>query len=262
MRGEGDSLKDNFSYFDMLAYLAPGFVLLWAGQQGLHFVGLSTYFQMENWAFGSLVGLVLAYVLGQLVSARGSVRFEIREAGGQRTVFRHGRISENFLLQGRSVYGKVLCKEPRRLTLVEMAKKHCDLSVLEAEHLDKWKENLDAAQETSHEVYRPLLTLLTDEKIGEKAMTMSLRYMFFRNLNVAAAYGASLFLLSACYNFMVGLPLVDPRIVLPIILALLFAVTSLVARQQALYAAINHVREVFDSAYHFYAARSRTEKAT
>ena len=181
MRGEGDSLKDNFSYFDMLAYLAPGSVLLWAGQQGLLLRRSSTYFQMENWAFGSLVGLVLAYVLGQLVSARGSVRF----GSGRRseTVCRHGRISENFLLQGHSVYGKVLCKEPRRLTLVEMAKKHCDLSVLEAEHLDKWKENLDAAQETSHEVYRPLLTLLTDEKIGEKAMTMSLRYMFFRNLS-------------------------------------------------------------------------------
>ncbi len=73
-------MKDKFSYFDMLAYFAPGLVLLWSAQQSLRFVGLSTYFQMENWAFESLVGIVFAFVLGQLVSARARVRFEIQNA--------------------------------------------------------------------------------------------------------------------------------------------------------------------------------------
>jgi hypothetical protein len=78
------------------------------------------------------------------------------------------------------------------------------------------------------------------------------RHVFFRNLNVASAYGALLFALSACYNVLFNVALVDARIILPTILAALFALTSFVARREAIHFAVNHVREVFDSACHFY----------
>jgi hypothetical protein len=253
-------LKDKFSYFDVLAYFAPGFVLLWTAQQSLRFVGLSTYFQMENWAFESLVGLVLAYVLGQLVSARARVRFEAKTLGKWTPVFRDGLISENFLLKGRSVYGQALCSEPRRVVLVEMAMTHSALPARDADRLDTWEGQLEAAQEVSHRIYRPLLTLLTDEEVGEKAHTMNVRYVFFRNLNVATAYGAFLFVLSAGYNFTSHVPSTDAKIVLPIMLGLFSALTSAVSRREALHSAINHVREVFDSAHHFYTSR-RPEKS-
>ena len=253
-------MKDKFSYFDMLAYFAPGFVLLWSAQQSLRFVGLSTYFQMENWAFESLVGLVLAYVLGQLVSARARMRFEAKAFRKWTPVFRDGLISENFLLRGRTVYGQALCSEPRRVMLIEMAMTHCELSGQDAKKLDDWEGQLEAAQEVSHRIYRPLLTLLTDEEVGEKAITMSVRYVFFRNLNVAAAYGVLLFVLSACYNLTINVPWTDAKIVLPTLLGLLFALTSLASRRESLSSAINHVREVFDSAYHFYDSRSRAQR--
>jgi hypothetical protein len=256
MHGGDASLKEKFSYFDTLAYFAPGFVLLWAAQQSLRFVGLSTYFQMENWAFESLVGIVLAYVLGQLVSARGRVRFEAKNFGNWTPVFHNGLISENFLLKGRSVYGQTLCAEPRRAVLIEMAMKHCALSPADADRLESWDKGTGAAQEISHRIYRPLLTLLTDEKVGEKAHTMNVRYVFFRNLNVAAAYGAFLFFLAGGYNFFKKVPPIDARIVLPTILGLLSALTSAVSRREAIHSAVNHVREVFDSAHHFYMSRS------
>ena len=161
-------MKDKLSYFDVLAYFAPGFVLLWAAQQSLRFVGLSTYFQMENWAFESLVGVVLAYVLGQLVSARARMRFETKTLGKWTPVFRDGLISENFLLKERSVYGAALCPEPRRAALIEMAMKHSTLSAAEADRLENWAGQLEIAQEISHRIYRPLLTLLADEKIGRR----------------------------------------------------------------------------------------------
>jgi hypothetical protein len=239
-------VKDKLSYFDVLAYFAPGFVLLWATQQSLRFVGLSTYFQMENWAFESLVGVVLAYVLGQLVSARARMRFETKTLGKWTPVCRDGLISENFLLKGRSVYGAALCPEPRRAVLVEMAMEHSALSAADADRLENWAGQLETAQEISHRVYRPLLTLLADEKIGEKAHTMNVRYVFFRNLNVATAYGAFLFLVAAGYNLTSNIPPIDARIVLPIILSLLFALTATVSRREAIHVARNHVREVFD----------------
>jgi hypothetical protein len=129
-------VKDKLSYFDVLAYFAPGFVLLWAAQQSLRFAGLSAYFQMDNWAFESLVGLVLAYVLGQLVSARARMRFETKSLVNWTPVLRAGLISENFLLKGRSVYAQALCSEPRRAVLVEMAMKHAALSAVDADRLD------------------------------------------------------------------------------------------------------------------------------
>jgi hypothetical protein len=217
---------------------------------------------MENWAFESLVGLVLAYVLGQLVSARARMRFEVKTLGKWTPVFRDGLISENFLLKGRSVYGNNLCSEPRRAVLVEMAMKHCALSAADADRLESWAGQLEVAQEVSHRIYRPLLTLLADEKIGEKAHTMNLRYVFFRNLNVAAAYGAFLFLVAAGYNLTSKIPPIDARIVLPIILFLLFALTAAVSRREAIHVALNHVREVFDSAHHFYSEGKTAREVT
>jgi hypothetical protein len=245
-------VKDKFSYFDMLAYFAPGLVVLWSAEQSLRFVGLSIYFQMENWAFESLAGIVFAYVLGQLVSARARVRFESKTLKYRKPVFKDGLISENFLLRGRSVNGQVLCPEQRREMLVGTAVTHCRLSTGDAEKLDAWEGDLETAQEISHRIYRPLLTLLADEKMGVKADTMNLRYVFFRNLNAASAYGAFPFAIAAGYNYSKHVSLHDARIVLPALLALLFALTSVVSRREAVHTAINHVREVFDSAHHFY----------
>ena len=245
----------------MLAYLAPGFVLLWAAQQSLRFVGLSPYFQMENWAFESLVGLVLAFVIGQIVSARGRSRFEGRASWGLTPVFADGLISENFLLRNRIVKGQRLCSEPRRAMLISMATAHCGLSVHDADRLEGWEKEPEAAREISHRIYRPLLTLLADEKIGEKAHTMSVRYVFFRNLNVAAAYGGLLFMLCGGYNLSRHIPFADAKIALPVLLAMLSALTSVVSRREATHFAINHVREVFDSAHHFYSQRHTNKGA-
>lgn len=251
-------MKDKFFYFDMLAYFAPGLALLWSAQQSLRFVGLSAYFQMENWAFESLVGIGFAFVLGQLVSARARVRFESKTLKHRKPVFKDGLISENFLLKGRSVNGQILCTEGRREMLVEMAVTYCDLSTRDAEKLGTWEGQLEAAQEVSHRIYRPLVTLLADEEIGVKADTMNLRYVFFRNLNVAAAYGACLFTIAAGYNYLKHILISDARIILPALLALLFPLTSVVSRREAIHTAINHVREVFDSAQHFCSSRSES----
>jgi hypothetical protein len=89
---------------------------------------------------------------------------------------------------------------------------------------------------------------------------MNVRYVFFRNLNVAAAYGTLLFVLSACYNRTINVPWSDAKIVLLTILALLFALTSGVSHREALHSAVNHVREVFDSAYHFYSSLGQPKK--
>lgn len=252
----GDRVKDKFSYFDVLAYFAPGLVALWSAQQSLRFVGLSTYFQMENWAFESLVGIIFAYVLGQLVSARARMRFESKTLKHRMPVFRDGLISENFLLKDRSVNGQILCTDRRREMLIETAVTFCGLSTRDAEKLDTWEGQLEAAQEISHRIYRPLLTLLADEEIGVKAHTMNLRYVLFRNLNVASAYGAFLFAIAAVYNFLKHVSFADARIILPALLALLFASTSAISRREAVHTAINHVREVFDSAHHYYSSRS------
>jgi hypothetical protein len=250
-------VKDKFSYFDMLAYFAPGLVVLWSAQQGLRFVGLSSYFQMENWAFESVIGVVFAFVLGQLVSARGRARFESKPPGHRNPVFKDGLISENFLLKGRTVKGHRLCVEKRREMLIEMASTHCGLSTHDAETLSGWEGQLESAHEISHRIYRPLLTLLADEEIGGKAHTMNLRYVFFRNLNVASFYAATLLATAAAYNYLRHISLADARTILPVLLALLFASTSAISRHEAIHTAINHVREVFDSAYHFYSSQSR-----
>jgi len=254
-------MKDKLSYFDMLAYFAPGLVLLWSAEQSLRFVGLSSYFQMENWAFESLAGIVFAYVIGQLVSARARVRFESKTSNYRKPVFKDGLISENFLLRARSLDGHVLYSEGRREMLVEMAVTQCGLSTRDAEKLDAWEGHLNMAQEISHRVYRPLLTLLADEEIGVKAETMNLRYVFFRNLNVASAYGVFPFAIAAGCNYLKHVSPFDARVVLPELLALLFALTSAVSRREAVHTAINHVREVFDSAHHFYSLRSGPSRA-
>lgn len=123
---------------------------------------------------------MFAYVLGQVISARARARFEGKAFLKWTPVFRDGLISENFLLKERSVYGEVLCSEDRRQQLVEMAMNCCSLSAKDADRLDQWvgEELLADAQAISHRLYRPLLTLITDEKIGEKAQTMSVRYIF------------------------------------------------------------------------------------
>jgi hypothetical protein len=245
-------LKDKLTYFDLMGYFAPGFVLLWAVQQNARFVDVATYFQTQNWAFESLAGMVFAYVLGQVISARARARFESKASGKWTPVFRDGLISENYLLKARTVYGQALCPEERRQQLVEMAMNHCGLSPKEAGRLDLWQDDLTIAQTTSHRVYRPLLTLITDEKIGDKAQTMNVRYIFFRNLNIASAYSAGLFVVALAYNLIRRFSLHDGRIGLPFLLAVFFALTSFVARREAIHSGINHVREVFDSAYHFY----------
>jgi len=217
---------------------------------------------MENWAFESVVGVVFAFVLGQLVSARGRTRFESKSQGHRNLVFKDGLISENFLLKSRMIKGHSLCGEKRREMLIVMATTHCGLTTHDAEILRDWEEHLENAHEISHRIYRPLLTLLADEEIGVKAHTMNLRYVFFRNLNVASFYGAILFAVAAAYNYLHHVSLADARLILPALLALLFASTAAISRLEAIHTAINHVREVFDSAYHFYESRSMSPRAT
>jgi hypothetical protein len=256
MLGDGDNLKEKLTYFDMMGYFAPGFVLLWSLQQSARFVGVSSYFQMGNWALESFAGIIFAYVVGQVLSARGRARFESKSTGKWTAVFKDGLISENYLLKDRIVYGSALCAEERRKQLVAMAMRDCGLSPAEADLLCGWKDHLKDAQKISHRIYRPLLTLVTDEKIGDKAQTANVLYIFFRNLNISSAYSALIFVIAGAYNLGKDAPLTDARVVLSGILVLSFALTSFVARRQAIGAGINHVREVFDSAYHFYSARS------
>ena len=236
----------------MLAYFAPGLVVLWACQQSFRFVGLSTYFHMDNWAFESVVGVVFAFVLGQIVSARARVRFEVNASPFRSPVFNSGLISENFLLKDRMVAGHRLCEEERREMLIEMAISYCGLSRQEAGKLEAWTEQIYKSHQISHRIYRPLLTLVVDEGIGTKAEIMNLRYVFFRNLNVASAYVSCFFVISAGYNYYQHVTLTDARIILPLALALVFALTSVMSRNEAVHSALNHVREVFDSAHHFY----------
>ncbi len=251
-------MTQKFSYYDLLAYLVPGTVVLWAIIKLAEALDILQFIGTQSTLLDASAFVVTAFVAGHLVQAEAQ---RWLEAAYRYSVFPGGLPSRSFLVHGqKDEEGNLRCSESRRLAYVAAARRHGFLDEMQAARLeatDAGDEELDEARQASQEAYRASLSFLTDEGRAQKAITANQTYGLFRGLAAACAVVAVIFLLI----FVVGLvralagstpiPEATPGLaelfLYPLGVIALFCYAAVSLRLRARNRGKHHVREVFDA---------------
>ena len=187
-------MTEKFSYYDFLAYLVPGTVVLWAAIKLAEALDILRFVSTRSTLLDAAAFGVVAFLAGHLVQAEAQRRLD---AGRRYSVFPKGFPSRSFLVSGqKDEEGKPWCSDPRRRAYVSAALRHGFLVEDQAAKLevaDAGDEGLEEARRASQEAYRAAFGFLTDEGRAQKAITANQTYGLFRGLAAACAVVAVLF---------------------------------------------------------------------
>ncbi len=181
-------MTEKFSYYDLLAYLVPGTVVLWAVIKLAEALDILRYVSTQSTLLDASAFVVIAFLAGHLVQAEAQRRLD---ASHWYSVFPKGFPSRSFLVcDQRDEEGKPWCNDSRRLAYVAAARRHgflCEEQAAKLEAVPAKDKDFEEAKRASQEAYRAALGFLTDEGRAQKAITANQTYGLFRGLAAACA---------------------------------------------------------------------------
>jgi hypothetical protein len=247
-----------FSYYDLLAYLVPGTVVLWAAIKLAEALDILRFVSTRSTLLDAAAFVVVAFLAGHLVQAEAQRRLD---ASRWYSVFPKGVPSRSFLISGqKDEEGKPWCSDQRREAYVSAALRHGFLDEKQAAKLeaaDAVDAGLVEARRASQEAYRAAFGFLTDEGRARKAITANQTYGLFRGLAAACALVASLFLAIMVVGFarsygqwgerLATWPGFGELLLFPLVVIVAFSYAAASFRLRARNRGKHHVREVFDA---------------
>jgi hypothetical protein len=189
-------VTEKFSYYDLLAYLVPGTVVLWAAIQLTEAVGILRFIETDSTLLDASTFVVVAFLAGHLIQAEAQRRLD---SSHRYSVFPEGFPSRFFLVRDQNdEEGRPWCSDARRLEYIAAACRHGFLSGGQADILRgavDGKDKLERAMRTSQEAYRAAFSYLTDIGRAQKAITANQTYGLFRGLAMASAVVVAFFVI-------------------------------------------------------------------
>lgn len=251
-------MTEKFSYYDLLAYLVPGTLVLWAVIKLAEVLDILRFVGTQSTLLDAAAFVVVAFLFGHLAQAEAQRRLD---AGRRYSVFPDGFPSEFFLMRDQEdEKGKPWCSDSRRLAYVSAAQNH---RLLDEEQVLMLKTapanggNLGRARQTSQEAYRAALSFLEDEGRAQKATTANQTYGLFRGLTMTCAVVVAIFLavlvvgLARSYGQLgerlATWPGFAELVLFPLLVIAAFSYAALSFRLRARNRGKHHVREVFDA---------------
>jgi hypothetical protein len=251
-------MTEKFSYYDLLAYLVPGTLVMWAVIQFAEAIDILQFASTESTLLDASAFVVVAFLAGHLVQAESQRRLD---ESHWYSVFPTGFPSRSFLVYGqKDENGKPWCTDTRRNEYILAAHRGDLLSkeqVLLLKSSSADEDKLEQARRASQEAYQAAYGFLTDEGRAQKAIVANQTYGLFRDLAMTCAVVTALFFLI----LVVGLvrlfgelgslletwPGFAELILYPVVVIILFAYASWSFRLRARHRGKHHVREVFDT---------------
>jgi hypothetical protein len=115
-------MTEKFSYYDLLAYLVPGTVVVWAAVQLAGALGILRFIETGSILLDASAFVVVAFLAGHLVQAEAQRRLD---ANRWYSVFPGGFPSRSFLVcNQKDEKGKPWCSNSRRLEYITAARQH------------------------------------------------------------------------------------------------------------------------------------------
>lgn len=250
-------MTEKFSYYDLLAYLVPGTVVLWAAIKLAEILSVFRYFSTQSTLLDASAFVVIAFLAGHLVQAEAQRRLD---ASHRYSVFPDGFPSRSFLVRDqKDEKDRPWCSESRRQAYVSAALRYGFLGEEQAVKLAAAGvgEELEEARLASQEAYRATFGFLTDEGRAQKAITANQTYGLFRGLAAACAVVAVLFLAVLVVGLVRSYGEWTQRLatwsgfaellLFPLIVIVAFSYAAGSFRLRARNRGKHHVREVFDA---------------
>lgn len=183
---------NKFTYFDFIAYIVPGALLLGA---------ISALIRSSNWtlttgnpAIDTLLFLIIGFVVGALFHqlSRYSVEPMVKR------LFWHGRFYSDIYL----VKHYELCQDPLRTQIIDMAESlfkfdSTSLSVLDS---DTITEQSPDPHVVSHQLFRRFDYYTMDNDLAKKGHLANAFYSFYRSMTLMAFVLAILFAISLLWD--------------------------------------------------------------
>lgn len=251
-------MTEKFSYYDLLAYLVPGTVVLWSVIKLAEYLDILRYFSTQSTLLDASAFVVIAFLAGHLVQAEAQ---RWLDASWRYSVFPAGFPSRSFLVRGqKDEKGKPWCSDARRRAYISSCRRLNFLSKeqeAKLESSDTVEEELDEARRASHEAYRAAFGFLTDQGRAQKAITANQTYGLFRGLAMACAVAALLFFASLVVGFarsygewvekLAAWQGFAEILLFPLLMIVAFSYAAASFRLRARNRGKHHVREVFDA---------------
>jgi hypothetical protein len=92
-------VTEKFSYYDLLAYLVPGTVVLWAAIQLTEAVGILRFIETDSTLLDASTFVVVAFLAGHLIQAEAQRRLD---SSHRYSVFPEGFPSRFFLVRDQN----------------------------------------------------------------------------------------------------------------------------------------------------------------
>lgn len=251
-------MTERFSYYDLLAYLVPGTVVLWAAIKLAEHLDILRYFSTQSTLLDASAFVVLAFLAGHLVQAEAQ---RWLDASGRYSVFPAGFPSRSFLVRGQEdEKDKPWCSDERRNAYISASRRHGFLDeeqVGKLESSDMGDTEIEEARRVSQEAYRAAFSFLIDEGRAQKAITANQTYGLFRGLAMSCAIAAFLFFAILVVGFARSYGEWGDRLttwqgfaellLFPILMTIAFSYAAASFRLRACNRGKHHVREVFDA---------------
>jgi hypothetical protein len=198
---------DRFTYFDFIAHIVPGAILLGA----ISFLVKSNTFILitGNAAIDLLLFIIISFAIGAFVHQLSNVLVQPLI----KWLFWHGRFySEVYLVKQYK-----LCQDPLRTQIISKAKElfHFDEISLASLDIDFASNNSIDPYVVSHQIYRRFDYFTLDKDLARKGHTANVLYSLFRTMTLATFILATLFCVSFLWNALAMGTI--PRVILAII---------------------------------------------
>ncbi|VVB98834.1 Uncharacterised protein [uncultured archaeon] len=218
-------MQDKFSYYDFIANIIPGILILW----GLNFASMTSRLLQKattnNIATDTLTFIVLAYILGLAIQflAKNSIEILLKHIFWKDTFF-----SELYLIKEAN-----LCFESTREKILEYATNKFgyskkQLNVLNTKNIFANKTKLNLAMGLSQQIYRSLDAYTSDNSLAQKAHLQNIKYSMFRGISLAFFVLSIIILLEN----IVGLGLAMKYFILPCIFFIGFLLFFIITKQR------------------------------
>lgn len=183
---------NKFTYFDFIAYIVPGTLLLAAISSLTRSGGFILI--TSNTAIDTLLFLVISFVIGALSHqlSRYSVEPLIKQ------VFWHGRFYSDIYL----VKHYQLCKEPLRNHIIDMAKLffHFGSTSLSALDNDEITGESPDPHVVSHQLFRQFDSYTMDNDLARKGHLANAFYSLYRSMTLMTFILAIIFAISLLWD--------------------------------------------------------------
>jgi len=251
-------VTEKFSYYDLLAYLVPGTLVMWVVIQAAEALDILQFASIGSTLLDASAFVVTAFLAGHLIQAEAQRRLDRPDKS---PIFPQGLPSYSFLVADqKDENGNPWCSEAQRVDYVKAALRRGLLNEDGAALLGAPSgegDALERAKQASHEIYRAGLSYLTDEGRAQKAVVANQTYGLFRGLTMAYTVCSVLFSMILLVGLIRAWAILPDLLVTwagftelilyPVVVMLLFFYAAWSFKLRARNRGKHHIREVFDA---------------